>query len=76
MDDSTWVEITSGIYKGVVLSYGMVKFSEEFGMPKLQFGYTILYSGQHDKEVLQNDSDFVTMIGDILTDIIINNEPT
>jgi hypothetical protein len=60
----------------VIYSYGTVKFSDEFGMPKLNFNYNIIHSGNHNKEVLQNDQDFVIIMGDILTDIIINNEPT
>lgn len=76
MSDATWVEITSGKYSSIIYSYGKVKFTEEFGMPKLSFGYTILHSGQYDLDTLQNDQEFVTIIGDILTEIIINNEPT
>lgn len=75
-DDATWVEITSGEYSGVVHSYGQVKFSEEYGMPKLSFGYTIISSGKYDVEALQSDQNFVTLIGDILTEIIIENEPS
>lgn len=78
MDDSTWVEITSGYYTGVIYAYGTVKFSDEFGVPKLSFGYTILHSGQHDLEVLKYDQDFVIVIGDILTELIMDgkNEST
>lgn len=75
MDDATWVEITSGKYSGVVFSFGMVKFTQELGLPKLDFSYTILYSGQFDKEELEKDYDFTTVMGDILTDIIIKEEP-
>lgn len=75
-DDATWVEITAGKYKSVVFSYGMVKFQNDLGMPKLSFDYTVLYSGEHDKDTLYNDNEFVTIIGDILTEIIIENEPT
>jgi len=60
----------------VIYSYGTVKFSDEFGMPKLNFNYNIIHPGKHNKLVLQNDQDFVIMMGDLLTDIIINNEPT
>jgi hypothetical protein len=70
------VEITSGKYTGVVYSYGMVKLKPESAIPVLQFNYNIYQSGQHDKLALQNDDDFVTIIGDILTEIIIQNEST
>lgn len=75
-DDATWVEITDGKYKSVVFSFGMVKFQNDFGMPKLSFNYNILHSGEYDLDTLQNSEEFVTLIGDILTDIIIENEPT
>jgi predicted restriction endonuclease len=73
--DSTWVEITSGTYAGVIYSYGTVKFVPESGVAKLQFNYNILHSGEHDLEGLQNDAEFVNVMGDILTEIIIENEP-
>lgn len=74
--DATWVEITSGKYSGVIYSYGMVKFDDSIGIPKLSFNFNILHSGDRDVNDLQNDQEYVTMIGDILTDIIINNEQT
>lgn len=73
-DDGTWIEITSGKYSSVVYSYGKVKFSDEFDIPKLSFDYNIINSGQHDINVLQNDQEFVIIMGDILTEIIIQNE--
>jgi hypothetical protein len=76
MSDGTWVEITTGEYANVVYSYGKVSFSDELGVPKLQFGYSILHSGHYDLDGLQTDQNFVTIMGDILTDIIIKNEPT
>ena len=75
-DTATWVEITSGNYTGVVLSYGTVKFTMEYNIPKLNFSYNILCPGEHDKELLQYDQEFVTIMGDILSEIIIENEPT
>ena len=75
MDDATWVEITSGEFAGVVFSFGMVKFSQEIGLPKLDFSYTILYSANHIKEELERNDNFITVMGDILTDIIIKEEP-
>ena len=74
-NDTTWVEITSGNYSGVVYSYGMVGLDETIGLPQLRFNYMILHSGQHTKEALQNDQNFVKIMGDILTEIIIENEP-
>jgi len=39
----------------------------------LEFGYTIVHAGKHDIDLLQKDEEFHTMIGDILTELIINN---
>ena len=70
----TWIEITSGKYTGIIFSVSRVKFSDELGQPKLSFGYNILSYAKHDKESLQNDQSFVTIMGDILMEIIIKNE--
>lgn len=75
-DESTWVEITEGKYSSVVFSYGMVRFSWELDIPKLKFSYNILHSGNHDLDLLKNDQEFVTIMGDILTEVIITNEST
>jgi len=73
--DSTWVKITSGKYAGVIYSYGTVKFVPDSGIAKLQFNFNIIHSGEHDRELLQNSQEFVIIMGDILTEIIIENEP-
>lgn len=73
-DAITWIEITSGVYSGVVFSVSSVKFSDEFGYPKLSFNYNIISYGSIDKESLNSDSGFVTIMGDILTEIIIKYE--
>jgi hypothetical protein len=70
--DTTWVEITSGAYTGVIFSYGMVKFVPETIVAKLEFTYNILHPGKHDIDLLQNDEKFVTIMGDILTQILMN----
>ena len=78
-EDITMVEITGGKYSGTVFSYGHVRFEEGI-MGQLQFTYKIYNSGQHDYASLLTDQEYHTMMGDILTDIIINqeshNEPT
>ncbi len=75
-DAIVWVEIESGPYSGVSYSYGKVKFSEELGYPKLEFSFTILNPGKHTEEDLQDDAGYVTMMGDILMELIIKNEST
>lgn len=73
-DAITIIEITSGKYSGVTYSYGKVKFSDEFGMPKLSFGYKIIHSGRYTLDQLQEDQEYVTIMGDILMELIIKNE--
>lgn len=72
--DSTWVEITSGEFNGIVVTYGTVKFVEEGELGRLAFSYDILHSGEHDVDVLKSNEEFTTILGDILTKIIIENE--
>ena len=48
-------------------------------MAVLQFSYTTLHPGEYDIDELQNDQDFVTLMGDILTEIMlakVDNEST
>ena len=75
-DDSTWVEITSGSFQGVVYSYGNVRFFSEVEIGKLQFTYNIINGGKYSKDELKDDSNFVKIMGDILTEIIIENDPS
>lgn len=74
-DDATWVEITSGYYSGVVFSYGKVSLNQDSYLPQLRFDYAVISSGNHTVEALTADENFVTIMGDILTEIIIENEP-
>jgi hypothetical protein len=72
-EDSTMIEITGGKYSGVVFSYGHVRF-EEGELGQLQFTYNVQNPGQHGLTSLLTDREYHTMMGDILTDIIINQE--
>ena len=72
-EDSTMVEITGGKYSGVVFSYGHVRF-EEGELGQLQFTYNVQNPGQHGHASLLTDQEYHTMMGEILTDIIINQE--
>lgn len=58
-------------YKGVLYHYHKARVVEEGEGAKLQFGYTILQSGQHDIDNLMKDDNFVEIMGDILSDIIV-----
>jgi hypothetical protein len=74
--DSTWIEITSGPYSGVIYSYGKVKLDQESVIPQLRFSFMVMNSGEFELETLEKDQDFVKIMGDILTEIIIENEPS
>lgn len=71
-DDSiTDIGILKGKYAGVVYQYGRAKIVEEGSFARLAFDYTIINSSLFDTNDLQNDEEFVTMIGDILTEILL-----
>lgn len=71
-DDSiTDIGILKGKYAGVVYQYGKAKIVEEGSFARLAFDYTIINSSSFDTNDLQNDEEFVTMIGDILTEILL-----
>lgn len=57
-------------YKGVLYHYHKVRVVEEGEAARLQFGYTILQSGKHDIDDLTKDEKFHTIMGDILSEII------
>jgi len=57
-------------YKGVLYHYHKARVVEEGEAARLQFGYTILNSGEHDIDDLTKDEEFHTIMGEILSDII------
>ena len=66
-------------YKGVLYHYHKARVVEEGEAARLQFGYTILNSGEHDIDDLTKDDKFHTIMGDILSEIIMaqkQNEQT
>jgi hypothetical protein len=70
----TGIELLKGEYAGVVYHYGKVRVKEQGEMGVLEFGYTIVNSGKHDIDALQNDEGFVTIMGDTLTEILTRQE--
>lgn len=80
LEDSeiTAVGILKGEFENVLYHYHKVRISEQGEVATLEFGYTILYSGNHDSEDLQNNQDFVNLMGEILSQILenkVDNEP-
>jgi len=74
----TGVAIIKGEYEGVLYHYHRVKVVEEGALARLQFGYTIVHPGKHDIDVLTADENLHTMMGDILSSILMakTNEQT
>ena len=70
----TGVGILIGKYAGVLYHYGKVRISDEEVQARMTFSYTILSSPQIPINELIRDEEFHTFIGDILTDILLNQE--
>jgi hypothetical protein len=70
--DITGIQIVAGDYQGVVYHYLKARVVEEGALARLQFGFTIVHPGNHDIDLLQKDENFVTLMGDILTQILMN----
>lgn len=70
-DKITGIQIIRGKYKDVVYHYNKARVVEEGALAVLQFGFSILHPGKHDADVLQTDQEFVTIMGDLLTEIML-----
>jgi hypothetical protein len=68
--DITGIMVLKGDYAGVVYHYGKVRVKEQGEFATLEFGYTIVNPGKHDIDLLQNDDNFVTIMGDVLSEIL------
>jgi hypothetical protein len=65
--EQTVFHILKGKYKSVHYTYHGARVVEDNGMGKLEFAYTIFEPGELDIDDLNNDEEFVTIMGDILT---------
>ena len=76
--DITGIMLLKGDYAGVVYHYGKVRVKEQGEFATLEFGFTLVNPGKHDIDLLQNEDNFVTIMGDILSEILMKqaNEPT
>ena len=75
-EESTAIELIRGSFTGVIFQYFNVKFSEEGELARLKFQYDIIDPGTFDMDDLKNSQEFVTILGDLLTELIIDNEQT
>ena len=70
----TGIRLLKGKFRGVAYYYGVVKVVEEMQIAKLSFEFRILESGNHTDEGLQSSAEFVTIIGDILSELLITEQ--
>ena len=70
----TGIELLTKEYLGVVYHYNKARVVEEGELVRLQFGYTLIHSGEHDIDDLTNDSELHIIMGEILTTIIEKQE--
>ena len=68
----TGIQLLTGRYAGVVYHYSKAKVIEEGEIARLQFGYTIVHPGEYDIDELTKDETFVTIMGDMLNQILMS----
>ncbi len=68
--DITGIELLMKEYRGVIYHYHKARVLEEGEFARLQFGYTIVHSGEHDIDGLTKDDNLHTIMGDILTTLL------
>lgn len=70
-EEFTGIRIIRGKYKGVIYQYDSVSIKEtHWEIPVLSFHYTIHESGKFTKNELRENTEFHTMIGDIIIDLM------
>jgi hypothetical protein len=71
------IKLTSGQYSNLIYKYGSIRLNEDEnnGVCKLSFAYKIIYIPKNlDKIDLDTDDVFKNHIGDVLNDILSNQE--
>lgn len=67
----TGIILRSGDYAGVLYYYTYAGINEEGMGARLKFGYQVVNPGKFTREQLESDDKFVTLMGDILTELIL-----
>lgn len=70
--DLTGIKLLKGKYRDIIYYYGVVKIQEQGELATVNFEFKVLESTIYTEEQLQKDTEFVTLLGEILTEIIIN----
>lgn len=68
----TGVGILKGKFAGVLYHYGKAKIAEEDSFARITFDYTIVTTPKIPANDLMQDQEFQYILGEILTDILIN----
>jgi hypothetical protein len=69
--DLTGIELLKDPYSGIVYYYTNANVAEAGLMATLKFGYMIVNPGKYPSSLLETDEKFVTIMGDILSEIIL-----
>ena len=69
--DLTGIRIIKGDYAGILYYYTGASIAEEGMGAVFKFGYQVVEAGNYTRKDLDSDEKFVTMMGDILTTIIL-----
>ncbi len=70
-DALTGIELLIKEYEGVLYHYGNVQLVDEGEFSRMKFDFVILHPGEHEMAVLEQDEKFVTIMGDILTELLL-----
>jgi len=73
--DLTAVEILHGSFSGVIYHYNHAKVEiDPTDMARLVFSYQFIYTANFSDDYLKENEEFVTLMGDILSGMIIKEE--
>ena len=70
----TAIKILRGKFKDVIYYYRGASISEEGALARLKFGYNIISTGNLSEEFLTNSEEFNTLMGDLLSELIIKED--
>lgn len=68
--DITGIELLMPEFRGVIYHYDQAGITEEGEIARLKFGYTVVHPGEHDIDDLNSNEKFHTIMGDLLTQIL------
>jgi hypothetical protein len=68
--DITGLELLVDKFKGVVYHYHRARVEEQGELATLKFGYTLIFPGEHDIDELNKNQEFHNLIGEILSQLL------